>query len=259
MSQTLLLGGHQVAWQRGIDISIPIRLSRTSGRITSFSVPFADSQTLFSPDASEQRGCICCNMTICPHVHGTHIESFEHIDPASSSSLGLLSTLKPLMIALLIPVQLDQSKAVLPKHLSNDFVVPHAGIEAVVIKTGWALGNACTREDVDYTHMDPPFLAPQTIEFLIEHFPQIRVLLVDLPSVDPQSDDGLLLAHRAFFKTDLPAYCGSMNLIVELCRIPGELPLGVYALNLNVCAIDSDAIPCRPILYPIDGGEERGA
>jgi hypothetical protein len=38
--------------------------------------------------------------------------------------------------------------------------------------------------------------------------------------------------------------------ITELIHIPPSVADGAYALNLQVAAIDNDAAPCRPIIYP---------
>jgi kynurenine formamidase len=45
-------------------------------------------------------------------------------------------------------------------------------------------------------HTDPPFLAEGAALFLRES--GIQHLLIDLPSVDKEKDEGKLLAHKAF-------------------------------------------------------------
>jgi len=80
---------------------------------------------------------------------------------------------------------------------------------------------------------------------ILEWFPNCRILMVDLPSVDPEKDQGALKAHRRFF-------AGNNRFIVEMCCIPPELMTGNYLLSLNMIDFNSDASPCRPVLYSIN-------
>jgi hypothetical protein len=81
-------------------------------------------------------------------------------------------------------------------------------------------------------------------------------LVVDLPSIDRAHDEGRLTAHRLFF--GLPR--GSVRLaeatraaatITELAFVPEALTDGAYLLELQVPALGGDAVPSRPLLYPL--------
>ena len=78
----------------------------------------------------------------------------------------------------------------------------------------------------------------------------IKHLLVDLPSVDKEKDDGELLAHHAFWDVH-----GTPRLdatITEMIYVPHEVADGSYILNLQIPSFDNDAAPSKPILYAID-------
>jgi hypothetical protein len=88
------------------------------------------------------------------------------------------------------------------------------------------------------------------IERGIEH------LVVDLPSIDRSHDEGRLTAHRIFFglpraSVALAQSTRSGATITELAYIPDTVADGPYLLALQVPAIGGDAVPSRPLLYPL--------
>jgi len=75
-------------------------------------------------------------------------------------------------------------------------------------------------------------------------------LLIDLPSVDKEKDEGELLSHNAFWNTS-----GKLRLdatITEFIYVPNTINDGTYFLNLMVAPIENDASPSKPILYKIN-------
>jgi hypothetical protein len=77
----------------------------------------------------------------------------------------------------------------------------------------------------------------------------IKHLLVDLPSVDKEKDDGMLLSHNAFWNTD-----GEIRMdatITEFIFVPNSVKDGKYLLNLMIAPFENDATPSKPILYEI--------
>ncbi|MCH2217623.1 MAG: cyclase family protein, partial [Flavobacteriales bacterium] len=78
---------------------------------------------------------------------------------------------------------------------------------------------------------------------------EIKHLLIDLPSVDKEKDDGLLLAHHGFWNT-----LGELRLdatITEFIYVPNSVEDGTYFLNLMVAPFENDASPSRPVLFTI--------
>jgi hypothetical protein len=83
----------------------------------------------------------------------------------------------------------------------------------------------------------------------------IQHLLIDLPSVDKEKDDGKLLAHKAFWNvTDVNQLNEDARLsctITEMIFVPNEVADGIYLLNLQIASFENDASPSKPILYSI--------
>jgi hypothetical protein len=81
-------------------------------------------------------------------------------------------------------------------------------------------------------------------------------LIVDVPSLDRTHDEGRLTAHRIFFglppgSAQLRAAARSNATVTELAFVPDELPDGPYLLQIQVPALAGDAVPSRPLLYPL--------
>ena len=99
----------------------------------------------------------------------------------------------------------------------------------------------------NYSGTNPPYLLEQTARFIVDR--NIDHLLVDLPSVDKESDNGALLAHKAFWDVE-----GNIRLhatITEFIFVPNSVEDGTYFLNLQVAPFENDASPSRPVLYEI--------
>ena len=78
----------------------------------------------------------------------------------------------------------------------------------------------------------------------------IKHLLIDLPSVDRERDQGKLLSHNAFWDTE-----GKMRLdatITELIFVPNKIDDGTYFLNIQIAPFENDASPSKPVLYEIE-------
>jgi len=85
---------------------------------------------------------------------------------------------------------------------------------------------------------------------------EVQHLLVDLPSIDREEDDGMLLSHCTFWEferktEELSGKNYSTRTITELCFIPERVTDGIYILNLQVAPFHLDAAPSKPILYTI--------
>jgi kynurenine formamidase len=123
---------------------------------------------------------------------------------------------------------------------------------AVVIRT---LPNDTDKIRRDYTGSNPPYLSREAAEFLVAR--GIEHLVVDLPSIDRAHDEGRLTAHRIFFglpggATSLARAIRSRSTVTELAYIPTQVADGAYFLEIQVPAIGGDAVPSRPLLYPLE-------
>jgi kynurenine formamidase len=125
--------------------------------------------------------------------------------------------------------------------------------QALIIRT---LPNSPSKRMRDYTSEPAAFLSLPAAAMLVAR--GIEHVVLDLPSADRAEDGGQLTVHREFF--GLPA--GSVSLasarrpqctITELAYIDDSVADGAYFLSLQIPALGGDAIPSRPLLYPVLG------
>ena len=77
----------------------------------------------------------------------------------------------------------------------------------------------------------------------------VEHLLIDLPSVDREEDEGKLLAHKAFWQ--YPDNIRRNATITELFYATPELKDDLYLLNLQIISLDLDVSPSKPTLYKL--------
>ena len=75
-------------------------------------------------------------------------------------------------------------------------------------------------------------------------------LLIDLPSVDREQDNGQLLAHHAFW--NYPEQTRLQSTITEFIYVPNEVADGMYLLNMQIAPFENDASPSKPVLYAFE-------
>lgn len=189
------------------------------------------------------------NVRFNPHAHGTHTECLGHI---TQDFYSVNQTLKQFFfLAELISIEPEQweedciiTKAQLQKLLD------HKSPEALVIRT---LPNLEEKKSKNYSHTNPPYLAESAAHYLREC--GVQHLLIDLPSVDKEHDQGKLLAHKAFWNVKdvkkLNADARINATITEMVFVETSVPDGSYLLNLQIASFENDASPSKPILYSI--------
>ena len=173
-----------------------------------------------------------------PHAHGTHTESMGHLIASSDSVNSILPP--PWMLARLLTVR-TRSNVGIP-HDEIEAVLEASGIPAVVIRSFPRPGAPKLHS---WSGTQPAFLLPETARLLADR--GVEHLLIDLPSVDPEQDGGALSAHKAFW--GLPDQPRKRATITELIDVPGDIPDGLYLLNLQMAAFTNDACPSRPVLF----------
>jgi hypothetical protein len=81
-------------------------------------------------------------------------------------------------------------------------------------------------------------------------------LLIDLPSVDKEHDEGKLLAHKAFWNVkDINQVNEDARFdctITEMIYVNQEIEDGSYILNLQFASFENDASPSKPVLYSLE-------
>lgn len=183
------------------------------------------------------------NIKFNPHGNGTHTECVGHI---SKEYITINQCLKHFFfIAELITV--------LPEERDGDHVITARSIstalgeknpEAVIIRT---LSNSPAKLSMQYSNTNPPYLEKEAAELISEK--GIDHLLIDMPSVDREVDNGVLAAHHAFWQ--YPHNTQLHRTITELIYVPNTVFDGTYLLNLQIAAFENDASPSKPVLYEV--------
>ena len=228
--------------------SVPLEVGGFNGRVT--------------------RGASCnaSVLTLTPHANGTHTESVGHLTVERVDVQGLIPQRLLLTVLLTVEPELaaDSAEGTMPQAQDEDRLITRAGIEqawpappsprlsarAAVIRTQPNERHKFTEQDCAAA----PFLSSEAVTALVER--GIEHLVLDVPSADRASDGGALTAHRIFF--GLPV--GSTQLaqarrpectITELAYVADAIADGWYLLALQAPAIAGEAVPSRPMLYPL--------
>ncbi|KAF2516020.1 cyclase family protein [Flavobacterium foetidum] len=188
------------------------------------------------------------NIFFNPHGHGTHTECVGHI---TNDFYSINQSLKKFFFfAKLITVE--------PEKIGDDFVITKEQVssllnektEALIIRT---LPNSKEKKSRKYSNTNPPYLSEEAAIFIRES--EIQHLLIDLPSVDKEHDEGKLLAHKAFWNVkdthNLNADARLNATITEMIYVSDKIEDGDYILNLQIASFENDASPSKPILYKI--------
>ena len=189
------------------------------------------------------------NIFFNPHGHGTHTECLGHI---TNEFYSINQCLKQFFFT-------AELISVMPKSVGEDLVITKQDIstalnitkpEAIIIRT---LPNLEHKKNKKYSHTNPPYLSEEAAIFIRES--GIKHLLIDLPSVDREEDEGKLLAHKAFWNVkdinNLNEDARMNCTITEMIYVDDTITDGSYFLNLQIASFENDASPSKPILYKI--------
>ncbi|MBL0339710.1 MAG: cyclase family protein [Bacteroidetes bacterium] len=183
------------------------------------------------------------NVFLNPHGNGTHTECVGHI---SKENYSLNQHLKLFMfIAQVIsvtPEKINDDLVITKKQLETLLTFDH--LEAIVIRT---LPNKKEKNNHHYSNTNPPYLHHEAAGWLAEM--GVQHLLLDLPSVDREQDEGKLLAHHAFWKYPFATRLDCT--ITELIFVDEKIKDGWYLLNLQITSLENDASPSKPVLYSL--------
>jgi arylformamidase len=183
------------------------------------------------------------NVFFNPHGHGTHTECLGHI---TNEVHSINQCFKHFFLkAKIVTVN--------PIKINDDFVIikdcfevmnENEKFDAIVIRT---LPNTEDKKSKNYSSTNPPFLDLSVMEIIEKH--NINHLLIDLPSVDKESDGGKLAFHHAFWQ--VPENPQFNKTITELIFVSDEIKDGNYILNLQTAPFENDATPSRPVVFEI--------
>ncbi|MBU6161226.1 MAG: cyclase family protein [Myxococcales bacterium] len=258
-------------WSKPVDIAIPVCFSqpqtRAWGIAPATQQPWRDGS--FVGEITEGGSVNCREMRIVAHSAGTHTECVGHVvaDPVTMADV----ILRPVSLAALITVPLHPLGASGDTYggtsLADDAVISARSLQHALRAIGnppsseFATGalvlrtqlDGVTRVGHDWSNSNPPYLTDQAIDVLRDA--GFMDLLLDIPSVDREWDGGDLPSHHRWW--DLPAGVRRLQgttcnrTITELIDVPTTVADGWYGLLLQVPSIASDAVPSRPVLYPL--------
>lgn len=230
-----------------IDISIPLRTGEEN--VNAWYVPPVKIEPVRMGEwvgEVKQGGSVNFrNILFNPHGNGTHTECVGHISKEDYSINQCLKTF--FFIAELITILPDEfengDKVITKKHIEN--CLEGKRPEAIIIRT---LDNHISKINKHYSNTNPPFLHVEAAELIdslgIDH------LLIDLPSVDKEVDEGKLLSHHAFWR--YPNDTQLNRTITEMIYVPNTVYDGTYLLNLQIASFENDASPSKPVLYQLN-------
>ena len=293
----------QVNLNNPLDISIPMNFDIKElkhNQPNNYNVPYAkaipyqDGQ--FIGNVGMGGSCNFDIISIIPHCNGTHTECIGHITNEKQTINSILKSFHKLCLVITVnPIEvLNINNPVLEyypfdfENIKNDRVINYdiilksiksiegvslvdlegdsyidfngIKIDSLAIRT---LPNNINKLNVDYMKEAPTYLTNDAVLFLNEI--NIQNLLLDIPSIDRQFDQGKLSSHHIFWgleretnsippdKLNSNSYIKMFyyKTITEMIFIDDKINDGAYLLNLQIASFELDASPSKPVLYPI--------
>lgn len=236
---------YQIDLKKPLDISISIDTSKKNVNAWNLEAPkiYPVQQKDWIATVKNGASVNFRNIEFNPHSHITHTECVGHI---TEEIYSVNHNLKQFFF-------LTELISIAPEKINKDFFISKKQVEfalsnkecqALVIRT---MPNSRDKKSRQYSNTNPTYLSEAAAIYIKEK--GINHLLVDLPSVDKEKDDGKLLAHNAFWNTS-----GELRknaTITELIYVPNAIEDGSYFLNLMIAPFENDATPSKPILYKV--------
>jgi len=230
-----------------LDISIPLKNGYP--QVNCFDAPLFSASPLRAGDFV---GCTMhgspvnfYNVAINPHGNGTHTECVGHI---ASGPYYINECYKPAFhtaqLISIFPQLNEEGDKIIPSgHLEH--LWEYQGEEALILRT---LPNGEEKLNKNYSGTNPPYLTEDAMRYIVSK--GIKHLLLDLPSVDRELDEGKVSCHKIFWN-----YPGDEvrkdATITELIFVPDSIKDGIYLLSLQLLNIQLDVSPSRPLLYKV--------
>lgn len=185
------------------------------------------------------------DVKINPHGNGTHTECVGHIAKVQHSVQECFDQFHFISKLITItPKRVDNGDQVITEEQIISALSGDEKYDALIIRT---LPNSLEAKKIDYSESNPPYVHVDCMSHINKK--GIRHLLIDLPSVDRESDDGALAAHHAYWQ--YPEVLHDKKTITELVYIDNVHRDGIYLLEMQVAPLVLDASPSRPVIYPL--------
>lgn len=240
--------GKYIDTEKPLDISMPLSDSDRNPRAWYVGHPrFEPVRTENYIGSIKEGGSVNFrNIFFNPHGHGTHTECLGHITEEIHSVNDVLTNyFHCATVVSILPKRIEASDGKI------DFVITLDQLESVNIETKAlvirTLPNDGVKLNKNYSNSNPAYMDVACAKYLIEI--GVDHLLLDLPSVDRESDNGELVFHHAFW--EVPAKPNFKRTITELIFVDNKIQDGTYLMNIQMAHFENDASPSRPVLYEI--------
>lgn len=182
------------------------------------------------------------------HSHGTHTECIGHVLPEHQSVIGTVDEAPALMRLVTIPQEVLNEGGLIRASALGDLAMFDIG--ALALRT---LPNDAEKQWRNYDDAPIfPVLSREAMKALCES--SLLHLLIDTPSLDHPESEGLP-NHVTWWGLYARVRPGVPNpaarTITEMIFVPDEIDDGLYWLDLQLAPIVSDAVPSRPVIYPV--------
>lgn len=238
---------YQVDLTKPIDLSLPL-ISDASGPKCFFApdfktTPFQSGDFIGSVEKGAPVNFL--NVSINPHGNGTHTECMGHISDKGYSINNELKEFHHMAwVASISPEELDNGDTIISEKQIRALPIDDNNVKAVIIRT---LPNQESKKTRNYSDSNPTYFTTAALQALVDL--GVEHLLVDLPSVDREYDDGKLAGHKVFwnYPSEERLHCT----ITEMIFVNNEVKDGLYFLNLQIAPFEMDASPSKPVLYKL--------
>lgn len=251
------IGGRRYATDKTQGISLAIPLQFDGSQPSFFDASPAAAKTFeaggFVGDTKRGGSCNVRTLHLTPHCNGTHTESVAHVTHDGLPPASSRTSLHGATLVSVAPERHGNERVITATQLEHALAKFNDGQmrAALIVRTLPNDKDKLTRHYRDGTSFFEPSAMGLCAGLGVEH------LLTDLPSLDPMHDGGKLAAHYAFWGL-LPGerrgeratrpHCT----VTEMIYVPNEASDGYYLLDLQLPAFMSDAVPSRPIIYPLE-------
>lgn len=184
-------------------------------------------------------------LMITPHGNGTHTECYGHISADGATINQCLQEFHFVAEVLSVTPEIAENGDRVITLQSVMERMKHNSAQAIVVRT---LPNNDPKKTARYSGTNPPYLHHEVARYFAES--GVLHLLIDLPSIDRESDEGKLLAHKAFW--NFPNQIRKTSTITELIYVDPVIEDGLYLLNLQITSLEMDASPSKPVLYKLE-------
>lgn len=236
---------YKIDLSQPLDISIPLIASKNNVNAWYIDEPKIEPVTADDWVGSVAEGSAVNfnNIYFNPHSHGTHTECVGHI---TEKVYSINKNLKQFFF-------FGEVITIAPEKVGDDFVISKKQLQfalgnkkrdAVIIRT---LPNMSDKLSRQYSNTNPTYMLEEAAQYLKKK--GVKHLLIDLPSVDKEKDEGELVSHNAFWNTS-----GKLRLdatITEFIFVPNHVEDGTYFVNIQIAPFENDATPSKPVLYKI--------